>query len=141
MSNLPFSNSCECCSSITRRTFIKSTVTGVAAATVSVLPFGAVTEAADRTKLSKGKKTTSETLVATLYQSLTEEQRKAVCYPFDHPLRSKVDNNWHITDKKTGTFFTRDQQAMIHEIFMKLLKTSVISIWEFFQRLILRSGN
>jgi hypothetical protein len=120
MSNFPFSNSCECCSSITRRTFIKTTVTGVAAATVSVLPFGAVTEAADKAKASKGKKTTSETLVATLYQSLTEEQKKGVCFPFDHPLRSKVDNNWHITDKKTGTFFTKDQQAMIHEIFMKL---------------------
>jgi uncharacterized protein DUF3500 len=120
MSKFPFSDSCECCSSITRRTFIKSTVTGVAAATATVLPFGAVTEAADRAKVSNGKKATSETLVTTLYQSLTDEQRKAVCFPFDDPLRSKVDNNWHITDKKVGTFYTKDQQAMIREIFMKL---------------------
>lgn len=59
-----------------------------------------------------------ETLVATLYKSLSEEQRKAVCFAFDHPLRSKVDNNWHITDKKVSEFFTRDQQAMVKEIFM-----------------------
>jgi uncharacterized protein DUF3500 len=120
MSKLPFSDSCECCSSITRRTFIKSTVTSVAAATATVLPFGAVTEAADRAKASNGKKATSETLVATLYKSLTAEQRNAVCFPFDHPLRSKVDNNWHITDKKVGAFYSRDQQAMIREIFTKL---------------------
>lgn len=62
----------------------------------------------------------SETLVSTLYKSLTEPQRKAVVFPFDHPLRSKVDNNWQITDKKISEFFTRDQQAMIREIFLGL---------------------
>ena len=63
------------------------------------------------------KKDQPETLVTTLYKSLTEEQRKAVAFPFDHPLRSKVDNNWHIVDKKLN-FYTRDQQQMIREIFM-----------------------
>lgn len=62
----------------------------------------------------------SETLATTLYKSLTEEQRKAVAFPFDHPLRSKVDNNWQITEQKVATFFTPDQQAMIREIFLKL---------------------
>lgn len=36
--------------------------------------------------------------------------------PFDHPLRSKVDNNWFITPKKTGEFFNPDPQAMITDI-------------------------
>jgi hypothetical protein len=63
---------------------------------------------------------TSETLVATLYQSLTEAQRQSVVFPFDHPLRSKVDNNWHITKQRVGKDFTRDQQAMIREIFLKM---------------------
>lgn len=63
---------------------------------------------------------TSETLVTQLYQALSLEQRKAICFPFDHPLRNKVDNNWNITDKKIGSFFSSDQQAMIREIFMKL---------------------
>lgn len=62
----------------------------------------------------------SETLVATLYKSLSKEQREAVCFAFDNPLRSKVDANWHITPRKIGQFFTRDQQAMIDEIFRKL---------------------
>ena len=40
--------------------------------------------------------------------------------PFDHPLRSKVDNAWHITPKKIGELFTRDQQALITDIFRGL---------------------
>jgi hypothetical protein len=66
------------------------------------------------------KRAASETLVKTLHQSLTEEQRKVTCFPFDHPLRSKVDNNWHITDKTVKDFFTKDQQQMIREIFLGL---------------------
>jgi len=62
----------------------------------------------------------SETLVATLYKSLTPEQKKAVAFAFDHPLRSKVDNNWQITPQKIGKFYTPDQQAMIAEIFRGL---------------------
>src|SRR5205085_8889907 len=63
---------------------------------------------------------TSETLVTTLYRSLSEEQKKTIVFPFDHPLRSKVDNNWHITKQRVGKDFTPDQQAMIREIFMKM---------------------
>jgi hypothetical protein len=66
------------------------------------------------------KESDSETLVATLYRSFTDEQKKAICFPFDHALRSKVDANWQITPHKIGQFYTRDQRAMIDEIFRKL---------------------
>ncbi|MGH9626918.1 MAG: DUF3500 domain-containing protein [Bryobacteraceae bacterium] len=62
----------------------------------------------------------SETLVATLHKSLTPEQRQTVALPFDNPLRSKVDANWHITPARIGTTFTPDQQAMISAIFRGL---------------------
>lgn len=62
----------------------------------------------------------SETLVATLYKSLSEEQKGTVVLPFDHPLRSKVDNNWFVTSARVGKFFNADQQAMIREIFRGL---------------------
>ena len=65
------------------------------------------------------KKATSETLVKSFYDSLTEEQRKIMCFAFDHELRLKVDNNWQITKTKVESF-TKDQQAMIKEIFMGL---------------------
>ncbi len=60
----------------------------------------------------------SETLVATFYKSLTDQQKQAIAFEFNHPLQSKVDNNWHITPQKIGEFYTADQRAMIREIFI-----------------------
>ena len=112
---------CDCCSNPTsRREFLKTTVTGVAAlaAAAPLTGFAAQPQPA---KAIANRVGTPETLVGTLYKSLGEEQRSAICFPFDHPLRSKVDNNWFITDKKLGSsFFTADQQRMIKEIFRDL---------------------
>src|SRR5437899_2488702 len=117
MSTQPFStNECECCREVTRRTFLKTTVAGAAAVAASPLASLAVSQA----ESTAAKKATSETLVATLFKSLSEEQRKVIGFPFDHPLRSKVDNNWMITDKKISEFYTKDQQAMIRQIFIDL---------------------
>jgi len=117
MSTQPFPHDdCECCREVTRRTFLKTTVVGAAAVAASPLTSLAVSQAEKAT----AKKAASETLVTTLFKSLSEEQRKAICFPFDHPLRSKVDNNWMITDKKISAFYTKDQQAMIREIFAGL---------------------
>src|SRR5438876_2198233 len=111
------SDDCECCRGITRRTFLKSTVVGTAAL-AAASPFSAL--AVSQAEKTAARKASSETLVATLFKSLKEEQKKSVCFPFDDPLRSKVDNNWMITDKKISEFFTKDQQAMIREIFIGL---------------------
>ena len=62
----------------------------------------------------------SETIVSQLYDSLSAEQRSKVTFPFEHPLRSKIDNNWHITPQRIGDFYTADQQAMIRDIFRGL---------------------
>jgi hypothetical protein len=105
---------CDCTGPITRREFLKATTSGVAMAAVGAVPLikPAVAQAAPP------KNSQPETLVTTLYRSLTEEQRRAIHFPFDHALRSKVDNNWHITDKKISEFLSRDQQAMVREIFL-----------------------
>src|SRR5919108_6379928 len=92
-------SSCECCDGLNRRTFLKTT------AAAALLPFGSVVEAADRAAV---KQRASETLVAQFYKSLTEEQRKGVCFPFGHELQSKIDNNWHITEARVSQF-TKDQ--------------------------------
>jgi hypothetical protein len=94
-----------------RRSFLRAS-TGAAAglSAASLFPaLGAETK----------KKATCETLVKTFYDTLSEEQRKNMCFPFDHPLRLKVDNNWHITKARVKSY-TKDQQAMIKEIFMGL---------------------
>lgn len=112
----PFSN-CDCCrpDDLSRRDFLKTTLTGLAAAGSAGLPLMAGEPAPPAASAAN-----SETLVTTLYRSLTEEQKKNVVFPFDHPLRSKVDNNWHIVKQRVGTDFTADQQAMIREIFLKM---------------------
>src|SRR3982751_5175135 len=86
--NLPSSpTACPDCARFSRREFLKTTI--AASAAVGGIPIigRAATAAA------------SETLVATLFKSLRDDQRKELCFSFDHPLRVEVDNNWHITDK------------------------------------------
>ncbi len=61
----------------------------------------------------------SETLVKTLYDSLTDAQRGALVFGFDDPLRTKISNNWHITEPRIGSFLTADQNEMVKEIFLK----------------------
>ena len=99
-------NSCPDCGPTDRRWFLKT----AAAASVGAL-------AATAAPKLRGD---SESLVATLYKSLTPDQRSSMCFGFDHPLRSKVDANWQITKAQVGKAFTPDQQAMIQEIFRDL---------------------
>lgn len=105
----------KCCdSTMDRRRFLKSTTSTLGVAAASSIPIlnGSTNTAGGQTQQ------TSETLVGTLYRSLNEEQKRQICFPFDHPLRSKVVNNWFITKARVGEDFTADHQAMIREIFM-----------------------
>src|SRR5260370_32893399 len=99
---------CPDCDDLDRRRFLKTvTVGGVRLATAAAVPrLGGIV--APHPNLSQK----SETLTATLYKSLSTEQKQKVTFPFDHPLRSKVDNNWHITPTSIGELFNPDQQAM-----------------------------
>src|SRR5262245_92389 len=107
-------DSCDCLSEISRRQFIKSSAALAGAAALTTIPGGRILAS------TENEKARSETLISSLYKTLTEEQRKAVCFDFNHPLRSKVDNNWQITDKKVTEFFNKDQQEMIRQIFLSL---------------------
>ncbi|MBU63497.1 MAG: hypothetical protein CMI26_13450 [Opitutae bacterium] len=100
----------EAANHLSRRQFVAKTACTSAVALASTTLQG---------KPKTDKKTTAETLVQTLYKSLDEKQREAICLPFDHPLRSKVNNNWHINKTRLDQF-TDDQQAMVREIFLKL---------------------
>src|ERR1043165_4071822 len=100
--------SCDCLESFTRRRFLQTTLAGAAALSTGPL-------IAAPTANSK-----AETLSAQFYKTLTETQRAAVCFPFEHELRSRVDNNWHITKPTLANAFTPDQQAMVREIFRNL---------------------
>lgn len=104
--NTPSSSLCADCSALSRRDFIKTTIAAAAATGIPAVA-------------APSMKSRSETLVTQLYKSLSEEQRTKLCFPFDHALRHKVDANWMINAPQTE-LLKKDQQALVHEIFMKL---------------------
>ncbi len=100
-----------------RRDFLRTTATlGMAAAATGMLGVAPATASATG-------ENPSETLVAQLYESLDDQQKTICVFPFDDPLRSRVDANWHISQARVGKHFTGDQQKLIREIFDGLHST------------------
>lgn len=104
-----------------RRDFLKHVGRGVAGAAVSSLWSEA---------LAAAPKPTSppETAVKALYDSLTVEQRRVVCFDWNHTTKSRgllrtfVSNNWFVTEPRIRSdFYTRKQQDLIHDIFKGLV--------------------
>jgi hypothetical protein len=103
-------------SRLSRRQFVASSA-GVAA--VAAAPLADAAPAA----------ATAETLAAQLHSSLTAAQRAEICFPWDyrHPkfglLRTRVGNNWNATEPEVASsFYTKDQQQLVREIFERLVE-------------------
>src|SRR5262249_45047243 len=66
-----------------------------------------------------------ESLVKTLYGTLSPKQKETICFAWDYQdpkrglLRTRVANNWNITEQFIADtdFYTSDQQAIIRHIF------------------------
>ena len=102
---------CDAGDGLSRRDFVRK-VTGVALAGSLVPLIGTPRRAvAGPTPTSP-----AETAVKRFYDSLKDEQKKTICFPFDHPLRTKINANWAIT-KPTLAEYTKEQQALVDEIF------------------------
>lgn len=108
----PSAPACPEClpSTVSRRSFLRTASAGLAAALVPAWP----------SRVLANTPGNSETVAGALHHSLTDAQRKALCFGFDDPLRQKVDNNWHIVKPRVDEILTKDQQAMVREIFLKL---------------------
>lgn len=111
--------------SLSRRKFLGATA-GVAAAGALAAPLRI--EAAPNTPAKKTEPQRTETVVKTLFDSLTEKQRQEICFGWDHQdprrglLRTFVANNWNITKPEiVGDFYTDDQRTMIREIYEGLI--------------------
>ncbi len=110
-------------SSLDRRDFIKTVGAG---ALVSATGLSSALVAADKVKKSK-----NENLVRELYNSFSNEQKKGVCFDWDHVhkehgiLRLNIRNNWQITPQLVrSNFYTDQQQEMIEAIFFDLYQPS-----------------
>jgi hypothetical protein len=125
---------CECCQGmehperrIPRRDFLTAGAGVVlgASAIGSVLPVGRVWAQAKAPEATAAAASSPESLVKVLFDTLSETQRKFICFPWDHMdperglLRTRVANNWDITDYfvNDAAFYTKDQQAIIRKIF------------------------
>jgi uncharacterized protein DUF3500 len=109
-------------SALTRRVFLRSTAAMAAFAAV-----GRPTRSllADLAPAPVAKpRAASESIVKLLFESLKPEQKKQICFPWDHVdatrglLRTRIENNWRITKPAINSdFYTPDQKAMIRSIF------------------------
>ncbi len=110
---------------LTRRSFLASASAGAAAITCGGVASSVLSAAVKSGSSAKPK---SETVVKLLYDSLTDKQRKEICFDWDHTagkrglLRTHISNNWMITKPKVKSgFYTADQQQMIRDIFEGLV--------------------
>ncbi len=95
--------------SLHRRDFLKhSAITGASLLAPGLVPFASA---------APSRESKSETLVTQLHKSLNETQRSALCFPWEHELRLKVDNNWHITKQPISKVLEADQQDLVRQIF------------------------
>jgi hypothetical protein len=105
-----------------RRRFLKA-----AGAAAVALPLGG----AARVVAAPTPKSPAETAVKALYETLTAGQKEKICFAWDYVdktakgrglLRTHVSNNWQITDPHIKSdFYTKDQQALIYEVFKGVL--------------------
>jgi hypothetical protein len=104
---------CESPENMSRRRFLGTL--GAAAAATAALP---LTGNAAPTPQSA-----AETAVKALYDSLTDKQKKEICFDWDHKdarglLRTHVSNNWQITKPHISSdYFTEKQRGIVRDIF------------------------
>jgi hypothetical protein len=103
-----------------RRGFLKS----IASVSASAAIGGASLWSASRVAAAPTPKSAAETAVKSLFDTLTDGQKKAICFDWDykHPerglLRTHVSNFWHVTKPMlTSGFYTKEQQAILFDIF------------------------
>lgn len=113
---------CPDCDSetLSRRHFVQAV--GATAAAASIATIRPIALAQDE----KSKTYKPETLAKKLFGTLTPEQKKEICFDWDHkregkPLRLHVSNNWSITNPKLMSgFFTSEQQDIVEALFWGL---------------------
>ncbi len=106
-----------------RRDFLRTVGVTAAASTVGLPLFATAKEASVPSRSSA-----AETAVKALYDTLSDEQKKEVCFDWDYVdpsrglLRTRVSNNWQITKPHIlSNFYTKQQQTIIHDIFRGII--------------------
>jgi hypothetical protein len=104
---------------VSRREFVKILGASALATSVPIIGGAARAIAGDGPVVGPTRTAAAETAVARFYKTLNPEQRKLICFPFDHPKRMQVGANWAIVDPEISDL-NADQQALCKEIFKGL---------------------
>lgn len=101
----------DCETHFDRRAFIAA-VGGAALAGAATLSLGPAEAFAAPTPQSA-----AETAVGRLYSTLSDAQKKEICFPFDHDLRKRISANWHVTKPVIDDkFYSKEQRELILEV-------------------------
>jgi hypothetical protein len=107
-----------------RRDFLRAAGVSAAAVSAGSLPLFATA----RAHAAPTPKSPAETAVKGLFDTLTDEQKKVICFDWDHQdkqrglLRTHVSNNWQITKPHIRSdFYNKKQQAIIHDIWKGII--------------------
>ncbi len=107
---------------VSRRQFLGTSAAGALALGTTAWPHWAVAQD------SASGSTSAESLVKVLYDTLTPGQREKVCFAWDYVdpmrglLRTRVANNWQITEAQVNSdFYTDDQRKVIRDIFEAII--------------------
>ncbi len=105
--------------SMNRRSFLEST-----ASTAAAIAAGSTLAAS----AAEATAATGETIVGQLYASLRDEQKKDVCFDWNHQdakrglLRTFVANNWNITQREVNDdFYSDEQRDLIKQVFESII--------------------
>ncbi len=97
---------------VSRRDFVK-VVSGAAAAASA----GALVSRPQPAAAAPTSKSAAETTIKQFYETLSDSQKKTICFPFDHQLRKKHSANWAITEPTLGSdFYTEEQRKLTDQI-------------------------
>jgi hypothetical protein len=120
MSHIRICRDCDSPSEVSRRQFLKSA--GAAAVAVGAAPW-----MANALEIPAGS--TPESVSKLLFESLSPKQKETICFAWDYNdpkrglLRTRIANNWNITEPNIASdFYTKDQQAMIKHIFEEIIQ-------------------
>lgn len=98
------------CCSVSRRGFVQA----IAASSLAALPLRSLSAGLFASSSSTG---IVETAVTEFRKSLSDDQKKVLCFPFEHELRHRISANWHVTEPTLGqNFYTSQQREMIGRI-------------------------
>lgn len=104
--------SCSDCHKLDRRAFVKTLGGAALAGAAAPILFDPRFAHAAPSPTSA-----AETAVGRFYASLSADQKKAICLPFNHDARSRISANWHVTETLIGDdFYTNEQRAIIDQI-------------------------